>query len=197
VGSNPTLTATHSKALLNESPKSGAKWAKPKIGILSCYRRHRQNRHASRSSEYGGSGGASLEGSSCVNCGSNFAGSTVRAVGAFGNSGEQSLVWQNAGTNAVTVYYYGYGGAIFQGLNVLNSGAGTAGWHVAGTGDFDGNGVPDLVWQNTATGQVNVNYYGGTGGATLTGYAVLNTGAGTAGWSVAAVADMNGDGCRT
>ena len=143
---------------------------------------------------YGGGGGAKFEGWNCLDCGSNFVGSTVRAVAPFGASGEQSLVWQNASTNAVNVYYYGLGGYLFQGWNLLNSGADTSGWRVVGAADFDGNGVPDLVWENTSTGQVNVDYYGGAGGATLIGYAVLNSGAGTAGWTIVAVADMNGDG---
>jgi len=143
---------------------------------------------------YGSGGGATLKGFNCLNCSANFVGWSVRAVAAFGSSGEQSLVWQNASTGAVNVYYYGLGGYVFQDSNVLNNGAGTSGWHVVGAADFDGNGVPDLVWQNTGTGQVNVNYYGGNGGAALTGYAVLNGGAGTAGWRVVAVADMNGDG---
>jgi len=143
---------------------------------------------------YGGGGGAILKGFNCLNCGSSFVGSTLRAVANFSNSGEPSLVWQNNTTNAVTAYYYGLGGYIFQNWALLNSGSGTAGWHVVGTGDFDGNGVPDLIWQNTSTGQVNVNYYGGPGGSTLTGFAVLNSGAGTAGWSVVAVVDFNGDG---
>ena len=145
---------------------------------------------------YGGSRGASFEGWNCLNCGGNFVGSSVRAVAAFGSSGEQSLVWQNNSTNAVSVNYYGLGGYIFQNWNLLNSGAGTAGWHVVAAADFDGNGVPDLVWQNIGTGQVNVNYYGGTGtgGSTFTGWAMLNSGAGTSGWSVVAAADMNGDG---
>ena len=143
---------------------------------------------------YGSGGGATLKGFSCLNCSANFVGWSVRAVAAFGSSGEQSLVWQNASTGAVNVYYYGLGGYVFQDSNVLNNGAGTSGWRVVGAADFDGNGVPDLVWQNTGTGQVNVNYYGGNGGAALTGYAVLNGGAGTAGWRVVAVADMNGDG---
>ena len=143
---------------------------------------------------YGGGGGAVLKGFNCLNCGSNSVGWTVVAVAPFSNSGEQSLVWQNNSTNAVNVSYYGLGGYQFQGWSQLNSGAGTTGWKVVAAADFDGNGVPDLVWQNSSTGQVNVNYYGGAGGSTLTGYAVLNSGAGTAGWSVVAAADMNGDG---
>jgi hypothetical protein len=26
-------------------------------------------------------------------------------------------------------------------------------WHIAGAGDFDGDGQADLIWENTATGQ--------------------------------------------
>jgi len=33
--------------------------------------------------------------------------------------------------------------------------------------------VPDIVWQNNSTGQVNVNYFGGSGGASLIGFNVL------------------------
>jgi VCBS repeat protein len=102
------------------------------------------------------------------------------------------LIWQNTSTGQVNVNYYGgAGGATLTGWAVLNSGAGTAGWRVVAAADFDGNGTPDLIWQNTATGQVNVNYYTG---AKLTGYAVLNTGAGTAGWSVVGAADFDGNG---
>jgi hypothetical protein len=48
-------------------------------------------------------------------------------------------------------------------------------------GDFDGNAVPDLVWQSDTTRQVTVNYYGGTQGASLIGWNWLNA-AGAPGW---------------
>jgi hypothetical protein len=118
----------------------------------------------------------------------------VRALADYNSNGEPDLIVQNNATSAAVVYYYGLGGAEFLGWNVLNSGAGAAGWKLFATGDFDGNGVPDLVWQNAGTGQVNVNYYGGSGGASLIGFAVLNSGAGTTGWTLVAAADMNGDG---
>jgi len=143
---------------------------------------------------YGGSGGATLKGFNCLNCGSNFADWSVRAVAAVSSSGEPSLVWQSAGSSAVSIYYYGLGGSLFQSTNVLRAGGETAGWQVVAAADFDDNGVPDLIWQNSSTGQVNVNYYGGAGGATLLSSAVLNAGAQVAGWKVVAAVDMNGDG---
>jgi len=140
---------------------------------------------------YGGSGGATFEGWNCLNCNAIEAGLSLRAVAKFGNSGEPGLVYQNTGTNAVTVYYYELGGAIFQGWACLSCGINTTGWQLVGSGDFDGNGTPDLVYQNTQTGQVNVDYYAGT---TFIGYACLSCGINTTGWHVAAVADFNGDG---
>ena len=108
-------------------------------------------------------------------------------------TGVKELVWQNNSTRQVTVNYYGgTGGASLEGWDWLNPG-GIPGWHIVGTGDFDGNGVPDLVWQNDTTRQVTVNYYGGTGGVSLIGWNWLNSG-GIPGWSVVAVADFNGDG---
>jgi hypothetical protein len=47
--------------------------------------------------------------------------------------------------------------------------------------DFDGNTVPDLIWQNDTSGQVTVNYYGGPGRLSLTGWNWLNV-IGVPGW---------------
>jgi hypothetical protein len=115
-------------------------------------------------------------------------------IGDFNGDHLQDLVWQNNATGQVNVNYFGGVGPQPQGSAVLNNSAGLAGWHVVGTGDFDSNGVPDLVWQNDTTGQVNVNYYGGAGGISIIGWACLNCNPNLTGWKVVAVADMNGDG---
>ena len=144
---------------------------------------------------YGGIGGAKLTGWALLNSGAGTSGWKVVGAADFNGDGVPDLVWQNQSTGQVNVNYYGgAGGAKLTGWAMLNSGAGTSGWKVVGAADFDGNGVPDLVWQNQSTGQVNVNYYGGTGGATLIGWAVLNSGAGTSGWKVDGANDFNGDG---
>ena len=132
-------------------------------------------------------GGPALAGWAELNSGVGSAGWRVVAAADFDGNGVPDLVWQNQSTGQVNVNYYGgTGGAKFTGWAMLNSGAGTSGWKVVGAADFDGNGVPDLIWQNQSTHQVNVNYYGGAGGAKFTGWAMLNNGAGTGGWSVVA-----------
>jgi hypothetical protein len=119
---------------------------------------------------YGGAGGAVYQGWNWLNSAGEPAGWHVVAAADFDGNGTPDLVWQYAPTRQVSVNYYGgAGGAAYQGWNWLNA-AGVPGWTVVGANDFDGNGVPDLVWQNDATAQVTVNYYGGTGGATYIGW---------------------------
>ena len=119
---------------------------------------------------YGGAGGATLTGWNWLNIGGEPAGWHVVAAADFDGNGTPDLVWQYMPTRQVTVNYYGgTGGAVYQGWAWLNE-SGDPGWTVVGANDFNGDGVPDLVWQNGTTAQVTVNYYGGTGGATLTGW---------------------------
>ena len=37
-------------------------------------------------------------------------------------------------------------------------------WHEIGTGDFNGDGLSDILWQNTSTGQVSIWEIGQNGG---------------------------------
>jgi|HubBroStandDraft_1064217.scaffolds.fasta_scaffold13764_2 hypothetical protein len=115
-------------------------------------------------------------------------------LGDFNGDGFQDVIWQNIGTHQVVVHYFdGAEGATYIGWNWLNTTGEPNGWVLVGAADFDGNGVPDLVWEYMPTGQVTVNYYGGPGGATYLGWDWLNA-TGHPGWTVVAVADMNNDG---
>jgi FG-GAP-like repeat len=141
---------------------------------------------------YGGSKGASLIGWNWLNSG-GVPGWHVMTVADFDGNGVPDLVWQNDTTRQVTVNHYGGPQRTsLIGWNWLNTG-GAPGWHVAAAADFDGNGVPDLVWQNDTTRQMTVNYYGGPQGASLIGWTWLNAG-GSPGWHVMAAADFDVNG---
>ena len=140
---------------------------------------------------YGGAGGASFIGWNYLNV-AGAPGWDIVAIADFNSDGNPDLVWQSDTTRQVTVHYYGgAGGAAFIGWNYLNV-PGVPGWHVAGAADFNGNGVPDLVWQDDTSRAVTVHYYGGTGGAVFQGWSYLNVGA--PGWHVVAAVDFNRDG---
>jgi hypothetical protein len=54
--------------------------------------------------------------------------------------------------------------------------------------DLDGNGIPDLVWQNDSTRQVVVWYMGGAQGNQYQGWAWLQA-SNTRGWTLLGAAD--------
>ena len=69
------------------------------------------------------------------------------------------------------------------------AGTGGAGWNIAGTGDFNGDGKSDILWENSATNGVWIWEMDGTtqiGGGSV--------GTGGAGWSIAGTGDFSGDG---
>jgi hypothetical protein len=111
----------------------------------------------------------------------------------FNGDGVRDLIWQNDATRQVTVWYMGGAeGATFQGWTWLSI-DGVPGWKVVAARDINGDGHPDLIWQNDATRQVTVWYMGGAGGATFQGWNWLSID-GLPGWSLVATGDFNGDG---
>jgi hypothetical protein len=127
---------------------------------------------------YGGSqGNVFLGGASLV---SGSPGWTISGAADFDGNGTPDLIWFNSTTGQVQVSYYGGAqGRVFQRAAALLSGS--LGWTVMGANDFDGNGTPDLVWLNEATRQVQVHYYGGSGGSTFLGGTRLDP-IGNPGW---------------
>ncbi|MEI6205585.1 MAG: VCBS repeat-containing protein [Desulfuromonadales bacterium] len=64
-------------------------------------------------------------------------------------------------------------------------------WSIVGQGDFDANGIRDLVWWNSATGQVYMMLM--TSATAVKGGGLIYTEADTR-WRIAATGDINGDG---
>jgi hypothetical protein len=83
-------------------------------------------------------------------------------------------MWQNDSTRQVTVWFMGGAqGTSFLGWAYLSGGV--SGWKVVGAADFDGNGKPDLVWQNDTTREATTWFMGGAQGTTFLGWAYLSS----------------------
>ncbi len=127
------------------------------------------------------------------------AGWRVVAASDFNTDGHPDLVWQSDLTRQVTVWYMGGAhGNVLLGGNWLGDlgAAGVPGWTVAGTGDFNADGHPDLVWQNDMTRQLSIWYMGGAQGNVSLGANWLGDRgpAGVPGWAVMGTGDFNKDG---
>jgi ELWxxDGT repeat protein len=113
----------------------------------------------------------------------------VVGSGDFNGDGFSDILWQNANGRA----------AIWEmnGLNQIANGSASVGpnpgpsWKVVGSGDFNGDGFSDILWQN-ANGQAAIWEMNGTsqiaGGSALVG---PNPGAS---WKAVGASDYNGDG---
>ena len=81
----------------------------------------------------------------------------VKGTGDFNGDGISDILWQNAGTGAVYVWQIDNSGLGIkaQGSVGASTGPGVQ-WQVKGTGDFDGDGRSDILWQNAETRAVYV-----------------------------------------
>jgi hypothetical protein len=148
---------------------------------------------------YGGAGGTTFIGWACLSCGIDTTQWRLVAAADFDGNGTPALVYQNTQTHQVNVDYYSYSslsGNAFIGWACLSCGINTTQWQLVAVADFDGNGTPDLVYQNTQTHQVNVDYYSYSSSRenAFTGWECLSCAINTTQWQVVAVADFDGNG---
>jgi hypothetical protein len=119
--------------------------------------------------------------------------SFFRAPGDLDGNGVPDVIWQNDLTRQVYAWYMGGAlGNTFLGATYLAP-TGMAGWSIVGVVDLNGDHIPDLLWQNDLTRQVYAWYMGGALSNTFLGATFLAS-SGMTGWTVVAVADVNGDG---
>jgi hypothetical protein len=107
----------------------------------------------------------------------------------FNGDGRSDVLWQDPVTGLAQIWLLGgpLGTAITGAANLTASNT----WRIVGAGDFNGDGHPDVVWQDPVTGASQVWFLGGAQGNLVTGSAVMG-GANT--WRIMSVADFNGDG---
>jgi len=111
----------------------------------------------------------------------------VAGVGDLNGDGTDDLVWRNTATGDVAVW-------LGNGVNAPTTTGVIAGgvpleWVIAGVGDLNGDGKDDLVWRNTATGDVAVWLGNGVNPPTTTGVIV---GALPAEWIIVGVGVLDG-----
>jgi hypothetical protein len=101
----------------------------------------------------------------------------IEAVADLNGDGKPDLIWRHQTFGTVYVWYMN--GAVQTGGAYLSpSAVADTHWRIESVGDFNGDGKPDLVWRNTATGSVYAWFMNGvtmTGGAYLTPAAVTDT----------------------
>jgi glucose/arabinose dehydrogenase len=113
----------------------------------------------------------------------------VRPVGDFDGDGREDLLWRNAATGQVVAWFMN--GLTFGNTGIVSPSRGTdLNWRLAGVGDFDGDGKPDIVWRNQSTGADEIWLMNGlTQKAVVPIFPVPDPG-----WQIVGVGDFNGDG---
>jgi hypothetical protein len=113
----------------------------------------------------------------------------VAGIGDFNGDGRSDVLWMNDDGRLVDWLGTTAGGFASNGAHSANTIS--AGWEVAGIGDFNGDGRSDILWRN-ADGRV-ADWLGTASGG-FAGNGGNSRSAVSTDWQVAAIGDFNGDG---
>ena len=117
----------------------------------------------------GGAEGTTFTESSQVSRGNAW---RIVAAADFNQDGVPDLVWQDPSTGSSQVWFMG--GA--QGTTLTGTAkiSGSNSWRIVAAGDFNGDGIPDLIWQDPSTTNAQVWHMGGAQGATRISVAAVS-----------------------
>jgi hypothetical protein len=123
---------------------------------------------------------------------SNPFGADWRIVGAgdFNGAGTDDLVFQRA-SDGLTEIMFLHGTTETGGGVIPNAAFNSSVWQIAGVGDFNGDGKPDLVYHNVSTGLTEIQFLNGINGA---GGGAIANGAFGPEWNIVGLGDFTGNG---
>ena len=108
----------------------------------------------------------------------------------FNGDGRSDVLWRNSTSGDLTDWLGNANGSFIGNTNFAWNNASLS-WHIVGTGDFNGDGHADILWQND-NGEVT-DWLGNANGGFSGNIANADNHV-DAGWQVAGTGDVNGDG---
>lgn len=115
----------------------------------------------------------------------------IRGVGDTNGDGKADLLWQNTATGHLVVWYMDGAQVLSFGYLSMPQVADTT-WKVQAAGDVNGDGRADVIWRNSASGELVVWFLDGR---TVSSFAKLSIPAvSDMTWNIAGASDVNGDG---
>src|SRR6185503_4391800 len=78
----------------------------------------------------------------------------------FNRDGMPDLLWRNVTSGQIVVWYMN-GPTLVSGTFTTPSALPDTGWSIVGTGDFNSDARPDILWYHSVSGQVVVWYMDG------------------------------------